>query len=79
MRRAGSIFFPCDVLTCESPQAVVGDNNASKIIAETYQDYIEDGTFWESADDIIATYFDNTIDPERVKKMIQYASSTLLM
>ena len=56
---------------------VVGDNNASKIIAQTYQHYIKDGTFWDSADDIIATYFDDTIDPGRVKKMIQYAFKTL--
>ena len=54
--------------------AVVGDNNASKILAQTYQDFIEDETFWESADEIIETYFDDNIDPERVKKMIRYAS-----
>ena len=57
--------------------AVVGDNNASKIIAQTYQDFIEDGTFWESADEIIETYFDDNIDPDRVKKMIRYADRLL--
>ena len=57
---------------------VVGDNDASKNTSQTYQDYIEDGTFWESADEIIETYFDDNIDPERVKKMIRYASRHLL-
>ena len=50
--------------------AVVGDNNAARFIAASYGDYIKDGTFWESADDVIATYFDESIDSERVKKMI---------
>ena len=58
--------------------AVIGDNNAARIIAETYQDYIEDGTFWETADDVIATYFDESIGSERVKKMIRYASKNLI-
>ena len=58
--------------------AVVGDNNASKIITQTYQDYIEDGTFWEGADEIIETYFDDSIDPELVKKKICYASRNFL-
>ena len=57
---------------------VVGNNNAAKIIAKSYQDYIEDGTFWESADDIIATYFDESIDTKRAEKMIQYAYKNLL-
>ena len=57
---------------------MVGYNNASKIIAQTYQDYIEDGTFWESADEIIETYFDDSIDPELVKKKIRYASRNFL-
>ena len=47
---------------------VVSDNNASKIITETFQDYIEDETFWESADYVIRTYFDDTVDPERVRR-----------
>ena len=58
--------------------AVVGDNNASKIIAQTYQDYIEDGSFWDDADEIIETYFDDSIDPELVKKKIRYASRNFL-
>ena len=58
--------------------AVVGDNNASKIIAKTFQNYIEDGKFWNNVDEIIATYFDDTIDPARVRKMVQYASDHLL-
>ena len=58
--------------------AVVGDNNAAKTITKSYQDYIEDGTFWESADDIIATYFDESIDTKRAEKMIQYAYKNLL-
>ena len=37
--------------------AIAGDRNAAKIIAQSYQDYIEDGSFEESLDDIIATYF----------------------
>ena len=49
---------------------VVGNNNTAKIIAKSYQDYIEDGTFWESADDIIATYFDESIGTKRAEKMI---------
>ncbi len=40
---------------------VIGNNNASRIIAQIYQSYIEDETFWESAEDIIATYFNDTI------------------
>ena len=48
--------------------ATIGDNNAAKIIVKTYQDYIEDGIFKESADGIIATYFDENMDSERVCK-----------
>ena len=58
--------------------AVVGDNNAARIIAASYEDYIKDGTFWESADDVIATYFDESIGSARVKKMIRYASKNLI-
>ena len=58
--------------------AIVGDHNAAKIIAQSYQDYIEDGSFEESLDDIIATYFDESVDTERVKKKIQYEYKTLL-
>ena len=58
--------------------AVIGDNNTAKIIVQTFQDYIQDGTFWESADGIIATYFDESIDNDMVKKMIQYTYTHLL-
>ena len=57
---------------------VVGDNNAAKIIAKSYQDYIEDGTFLEDKDDIIATYFDESIDNGKMKKMIQCVYKNLL-
>ena len=58
--------------------AVVGDNNAARFIAASYEDYIKDGTFWESADGIIAICFDESIDNDRVKKMIQYVYTHLL-
>ena len=57
---------------------VVRNNNAAKIIAKSYQDYIEDGTFLEDKDDIIATYFDKSVDTGKVKKMIQYVYKNLL-
>ena len=44
----------------------------------SYQDYIEDRTFLEGADEIIETYFDDSIDPELVKKKIRYASRNFL-
>ena len=56
---------------------VVGNNNAAKIIAKSYQDYIEDGTFLEDKDDIIETYFDKSVNTGKVK-MIQYAYKNLL-
>lgn len=58
--------------------AVIGDNNASKSNAETFQDYTKDETFGESANDTTASYFDDTLNPGRVKKMIQYASRNVL-
>ena len=58
--------------------AIVGDHNAAKIIAQSYQDYIEDGSFEECSDEIIATYFDESVGTARVKKMIQYEYKNLL-
>ena len=58
--------------------AIVGDHNAAKIIAQSYQDYIEDGSFEESSDDIIAIHFDESVDTELAKKMIQYEYKNLL-
>ena len=58
--------------------AIVGDYNAAKIIAQSYQDYIEDGSFEESSDDIIAIHFDESVDTELAKKMIQYEYKNLL-
>ena len=49
---------------------VVRNNNAAKIIDKSYQDYIKDRTLGDSADDIIATYFDESIDTKRAEKMI---------
>ena len=49
---------------------VLGDRNAARIVADIYQGHIEDGIFWDVADDIIAHFFDDSIDHEVAKKMI---------
>ena len=41
------------------------------------QTYIEDGTFWKCTEDIITTYFNDTIYPAKAKNMIKYAYSEL--
>ena len=57
--------------------ALVGDNNAAKIVAETRWDRVEDGRFWESADAIVACCFDGTTDHETAKKMVRRAARIL--
>ena len=59
--------------------AIVGDHNAAKIIAQSYQDFIEDRSFEDSLDDIIATCFDESDGIERVKKTIQYEEKFALL
>ena len=59
--------------------AIVGDHNAVKIIAQSYQDFIKDRSFEESSDDIIATCFDESDGIERVKKTIQYEEKFALL
>ena len=54
--------------------AVVGDRNAATVVADIYQDHIRDGIFWEAADDIIAQYFDESIDHKIAAKMVRYAA-----
>jgi len=41
---------------------------------DIYQDHIRDGIFWESADDIIAQYFDESIDHKIAAKMVRHAA-----
>ena len=54
--------------------AVIGDRNAATVVADIYQDHIRDGIFWEAADDIIAQYFDESIDHEIAAKMVRHAA-----
>ena len=58
---------------------LLGDNNAAKVVANIYQDHIGSGKFWEVADDIIADYFDDSIDHEVAKNMVRHAAGFLLM
>ena len=53
----------------------VGDRNAARVVADIYQDHIRDGIFWEVADDIIAKYFDKSIDHKIAEKMVRHAAS----
>ena len=53
---------------------VVGDRNAARVVADIYQDHIRDGIFWEAADDIIAQYFDESIDHKIAEKMVWHAA-----
>ena len=52
----------------------VGDRNAARVVADIYQDHIRDGNFWEVADDIIAKYFDESIDHKIAEKMVWHAA-----
>ena len=54
--------------------AMVGDRNAATVVADIYQDHIRDGIFWEAADDIIAQYFDESIDHKIAEKMVRHAA-----
>ena len=49
---------------------LVGDRNASRVLASIYHSYLLDGTFWNHAEDIISTYFEDA-DEENVKRMIK--------
>ena len=51
---------------------VLGKNNAS--CCNIYQDHIGSGIFWEVTDDIIADYFDDSIDYEVAKNMVRHAA-----
>ena len=53
---------------------VVGDQNAARVVADIYQDHIRDGFFWEAADDIIAKYFNESIDRKIAEKMVRHAA-----
>ena len=53
---------------------VVGDQNAARVVADIYQDHIRDGFFWEAADDIIAKYFNESIDRKIAEKMVLHAA-----
>ena len=52
----------------------VGDRNAARVVADIYQDHIRDAIFWEVADDIIAKYFDESIDHKIAEKMVRHAA-----
>ncbi len=49
---------------------LIGDRGASKVVASIYHGYLLNGTFWDHADDIISTFFEDS-DEENVKKMIK--------
>ena len=51
---------------------VLGDRNAARIVADIYQGHIEDGTFWDVADDVVAQKCDGSIDHEVAKKMVRH-------
>ena len=53
---------------------VVGDQNAARVVADIYQDHIRDGNVWEAADDIIAKYFNESIDRKIAEKMVRHAA-----
>ena len=53
---------------------VLGDINAARVVADIYQDHIGSGDFWEVADDILAEYFDDSIDHEVAKRMVRHAA-----
>ena len=53
---------------------LLGNNNVAKVVANIYQDHIGSGNFGEAADDIIADYFDDSIDHEVAKNMVRHAA-----
>ena len=53
---------------------MLGNNNAARVVADIYQDHIGSGNFLEVADDIIAEYFDDSIDHEVTKRMVWHAA-----
>ena len=42
-------------------------------IADIYHEHIGSESFWEEADEILAEYFDDSIDHEVAKRMVWYA------
>ena len=53
---------------------VLGNTNATRVVADIYQDHIGSGKFREVADAIIAEYFDDSIDHEGAKIMVRHAA-----
>ena len=53
---------------------VLRDNNAERVIADIYQEHIGSGSIWKMTDDILAEYFDNSIDHEITKRMVRQAT-----
>ncbi len=49
----------------------VGTRGACKVVAIMYHEYLVNGTFWEHADDIISTFFEDA-NEDVVKKTIKF-------